>query len=234
MADKTSETITDKPKKKKRVLPSTRKYVDIAEIKDSTVILQDGTIRAVILVSSINFALKSEDEQNAIVGAYMGFLNSLQYYVQLVIQSRRLNIENYLKKLEIMEKEQTNDLLRMQINSYRQYVGELIEMGDIMTKRFYVVVPYDPVSDRQKTFYTRFLEVFSSARIVQLSQKKFEERRHQLFQRVSQVLTGLNSMGLNGVVLDTQSLIELYYNTYNPQVSQQEKLVDIGQLRVEG
>jgi hypothetical protein len=222
------------PKKKKKSLPPTRKYVDIVEIKDNVIVLKDGTMRAVILISSINFALKSEDEQNAIVGAYMGFLNSLQYYIQLVIQSRKLDIENYLKKLEVVEKEQTNDLLRMQITGYRQYIAELIEMGDIMTKRFYIVVPYDPISDKQKTFFTRAREIFSSAKFVQLGQKKFKERKHQLDQRVSHILSSLNSMGLNGVVLDTQSLIELYYNTYNQITSQQEKLVDIGQLRVEG
>ncbi len=222
-----------KPKKKKS-LPSTRKYVDIAEIKDNAVVLKDGTMRAVVLVSSINFALKSEDEQNAIVGAYMGFLNSLQYYVQLVIQSRKLDIEKYLKKLEVVEKEQTNDLLRMQIVGYRQYISELIEMGDIMTKRFYIVVPYDPVTDKQKTFFSRASEIFSSAKLVQLSQEKFKERKHELDQRVFHILSSLGSMGLNGVVLDTQSLIELYYNTYNPLTSQEEKLVDINYLRVEG
>ncbi|MFH1187807.1 MAG: hypothetical protein V1688_03000 [bacterium] len=222
------------PKKKKKNLPSTRKYVDIAEIKDNTVVLKDGTLRAAVLVSSINFALKSEDEQNAIVGAYMGFLNSLQYYVQLVIQSRKLDIEQYLKKLDVVEKEQTNDLLRMQIASYRQYVGELIEMGDIMTKRFYIVVPYDPISDKQKTFLSRAAEIFSSAKFVQLSQKKFQERKHELDQRVFHILSSLSSMGLNGIVLDTQSLIELYYNTYNPLTSQQERLVDISKLGVEG
>lgn len=222
------------PKKKKKKLPSTRKYVDITEIKDNVVVLKDGTMRAVVLVSSINFALKSEDEQNAIVGAYMGFLNSLQYYVQLVIQSRKLDIEKYLKRLEVVEKEQTNDLLRMQIVGYRQYVSELIEMGDIMTKRFYIVVPYDPVSDKQKTFFSRAMEIFSSAKSVQLGQKKFKERKHELDQRTFHILSSLGSMGLNGIVLDTQSLIELYYNTYNPLTSQEEKLVDISYLRVEG
>lgn len=233
MSKKSSESKSN-PKKKKKKLPSTRKYVDIAEIKDNIVVLKDGTMRAVVLVSSINFALKSEDEQNAIVGAYMGFLNSLQYYIQLVIQSRKLDIENYLKKLEVAEKEQTNDLLRMQIVGYRQYVSELIEMGDIMTKRFYIVVPYDPVSDKQKTFFTRATEIFSSAKFIQLSQKMFAERKHQLDQRVFHILSSLNSMGLNGVVLDTQGLIELYYNTYNQTTSEQEKLVDIGRLRIEG
>lgn len=221
-----------KPKPKR--LPSTIKFLHIAEIKDNVVILKDGSLRAVILVSSINFALKSEDEQNAIVSAYMGFLNSLQFYIQLVVQSRRLNIENYLKKLEDIEKEQTNDLLRTQITGYRQYIGELIEMGDIMTKRFYLIVPYDQVSDKQKSFVNRLSGVLSSDKSILLSQKIFDERKHQLFQRVSQVFSALHSIGLSGAVLDTQGLIELYYNTYNPTVSQQEKLVNLSDIRVEG
>jgi len=227
------QSSANRPRKQPPKRPSTRKYLDIAEIKDNTVILKDGSLRSVVMVSSINFALKSEEEQNAIVGSYMGFLNSLDFYVQIVIQSRKLNIDNYLKRLQEIEKEQTNDLLRVQTAGYRQYVGELIEMGDIMTKRFYIVVPYDPVSDKQKTFFSRFSEVFSTARIIQLNQKDFDKRLHSLSQRVSHILSSLNSMGVSGIVLDTQSLIELYYNTYNPQLSQHEKMVDINQLRIE-
>jgi type IV secretory pathway VirB4 component len=228
-----AKSTSTQPKRKAKKLPSTLKYLNILEIKDNVVVMKDGSLRAVILVSSINFALKSEDEQNAIVSAYMGFLNSLSFYTQIVIHSRKLNIENYLNSLKQVEKEQTNDLLRVQITGYRQYIGELIEMGEIMTKRFYLVVPYDLMSDKQKTFMTRAGDVFSTAKMVLLSQSKFDERKHQLFQRVSHMLGSLDSMGLTGVLLDTQSLIELYYNTYNPETSENEKLVDINQLRIE-
>ncbi|MBI3290863.1 hypothetical protein HYZ76_01115, partial [Candidatus Falkowbacteria bacterium] len=207
--------------------------LDIAEIREDAVILKDGTLRSVILVSSINFSLKSEDEQNAIIAAYVGFLNFLEFPLQIVIQSRKLDIDGYLNRLKKVEKEQTNELLRMQTAEYRQYVSELVEIGDIMNKRFYIVVPYDPLSDKQKSWLKKFLGVFSAAKEVKLNQEQFEKRRHALWQRVEHVITGLNSMSLKAVVLDTQSLIELYYNTYNPDVSSREKLVEVDKLRLE-
>jgi hypothetical protein len=218
----------------KKIKASTKQYLDIAEIKEDLVVLKDGTLRAVLLVSSINFSLKSEDEQNAIIGAYIGFLNFLEFPLQIVIQSRKLDIDSYLDRLKKVEKEQTNELLRMQTAEYRQYVSELVEMGDIMTKRFYIVVPYDPLSDKQKSWFKRFFGLFTAAKEVKLKQEVFIKRRHSLFQRVDHIITGLASMSVKAVVLDTQSLIELYYNTYNPGVYNQEKLVEINKLKVEG
>jgi hypothetical protein len=218
---------------KKSKAPPTKRYLDIAEIKEDTVVMKDGTLRAVLLVSSINFALKSEDEQNAIIAAYVNFLNTINFPLQIVIQSRKLNIENYLDSLEKIEKEQTNELLRMQTAEYRQYVKELIEIGEIMTKRFYIVVPYNPLSDRQKNFFMRILELFRVTRMVRLSQERFKNRKKYLIQRVEHVIASLNSIGLKAVILDTQSLIELYHNTYNPDVSERQKLVDLSKLQIE-
>lgn len=217
----------------KKVSASTQHYLDIAEIKEDTVIMKDGTIRAVLLVSSINFSLKSEEEQNAIIAAYIGFLNFLEFPLQIVIQSRKLDIDGYLDRLKKVEKEQTNELLRMQTTEYRHYITELVDIGDIMNKRFYVVVPYDPLSDKQKGWFKRFTGLFTAAKSVKLSQDAFLKRRHSLFQRVEHILTGLSSMSLKAVVLDTQSLIELYYNTYNPDVYNKEKLVEINKLRID-
>ncbi|OGY45074.1 MAG: hypothetical protein A2729_03385 [Candidatus Buchananbacteria bacterium RIFCSPHIGHO2_01_FULL_39_14] len=217
----------------KKVTASTQHHLDIAEIKEDCVLLKDGTLRAVLLVSSINFSLKSEDEQNAIIAAYIGFLNFLEFPLQIVIQSRRLDIDGYLERLKKIEKEQTNELLRMQTTEYRQYVSELVEIGDIMTKRFYVIVPYDPLSDRQKSWWKRLFGLFAAAKDVKLSQQDFIKRRHALFQRVEHIVSGLASMSLKSVLLDTQSLIELYYNTYNPDIYNKEKLVEIDKLRVE-
>lgn len=217
----------------KKIKVSSQKYLDIAEVKEDTLILKDGTLRVVLLVSSINFSLKSEDEQNAIIASYISFLNFLDFPLQIVIQSRKLDIDGYLDRLKKMEKEQTNELLRMQTADYRQYVNELVEMGDIMSKRFYIVIPYDPLSDKRKSWFKKFLGLFSAAKEVKLTQKIFIKRRHDLFQRVEHIISGLASMSLKTVVLDTQSLIELYYNTYNPDVYNQEKLVEINKLRVE-
>jgi hypothetical protein len=217
----------------KKISTSTQQYLDIAEVKEDCVVLKDGTLRAVLLVSSINFALKSEDEQNAIIAAYISFLNFLEHPLQIVIQSRVLDIDGYLQRLEKVEKEQTNELLRMQTAEYRQYVTELVQIGDIMTKRFYVVIPYDPLSDQQQSWFRRFLGIFTAAKEVKLKQEQFMKRRHALFQRLEHIMTGLTSMSLKTVVLDTQSLIELYYNTYNLEVYSKEKLVEINKLQVE-
>ncbi|HNP75170.1 MAG TPA: TraC family protein [bacterium] len=213
--------------------PSTQKYLNIAEIRDDCVVMKDGTLRAVIIVSSINFALKSEDEQNAIFAAYISFLNSLEAPLQIVIQSRQLDLDDYLEKIKASERTQTNELLRLQTAEYLQYVSELVELGDIMAKRFYVVVSFDPVSNKKRSFWRRTGDALSPTKIINLKQKEFAKRHKDLFIRIDRVLSGLASMGLRASVLDTQSLIELYYNTYNPEVSKNEKMVDINKLNLE-
>lgn len=221
------------PTPKRSRLPSTQRFLDILEIRDDIVALKDGSLRAVLIVSSINFALKSEDEQNAVIVGYTQFLNSLEFPIQIVIQSRQLNIDAYLAKLAQLEKAQTNELLRAQTADYRQYVAELVEIADIMSKRFYVVVPYAPKTDRPKRFFLRLTEAFSPTTTIHLKQKQFEQFRLELMKRVDAVVEGLASSGLKAAVLDTQSLIELYYNTYNPETAQSEKLTDVRKLQVE-
>lgn len=215
-----------------KVKVSTQRFLDIAEIREDTVVMRDGTLRAVILVSSINFALKSEDEQNAIISAYVSFLNNIDFPLQIVIQSRELNIENYLESLRQKEKEQTNELLKIQIFEYIQYIQELITMSKVMNKRFYVVVSYNPMSDKQKSFFTRLFDVFKPATLIKMKQEKFLERRVELTRRIDNITSGLSSIGLNTVTLDTQSLIELYYNSYNLDTANTQKMVDVNQLRV--
>ena len=213
--------------------PNTVSYLDIAEIRDDMVMLKDGTVRAVLLVSSINFALKSEDEQEAIIQAYMSFLNSLEFPIQIVIQSRRMNIDAYMNALKEQEQKSENDLLRAQISDYRTFVGELVELGQIMQKRFYVVLPYDPLSNKRKNFGTRLSESLSPAASAKLNEKQLADRIEQLMRRVDVVQGELNSMGLASVRLDTQSLIELYYNVYNPDLFEEEKLTSLDEIRVE-
>ena len=211
---------------------SAQQYLDITEIKENTVIMRDGTLRAVILISSINFALKSEDEQNAIISGYVSFLNNIDFPLQIVIQSRELNIDGYIKSLQEKGKVQTNELLKMQTNEYIQYIKELISMSKIMNKRFYIVIPYNPLSDKQKKFFGRLLDVFKPSALIRMKEEKFRRRRIELTRRIDNIISGLNSIGLNAVELDTQGLIELYYNCYNPSTSANQKLVDVDKLRV--
>lgn len=212
--------------------PATHRYLDIAEVKDDTVIMKDGTLRAVLLVSSINFALKSEDEQQAIISQYVSFLNSLEYPLQIVIQSRKLNIDPYMQRLAEAERGQQNELLRLQISDYRNFVSELVTIGQIMQKSFFVVVSYNPLTDKAKGFFRRLGEVLSPALSVRLAEQVFRRRKSDLDLRTEHIAGSLVSMGLKSVRLDTQGLIELYYRVYNPETYDTQKLADIDKLRV--
>jgi hypothetical protein len=216
-----------------KIKVSTQQFLDIAEIKDDCVILRDGTMRAVLLASSINFALKSEDEQNAVIEAYVRFLNNLSFSLQIVIQSRELNISSYLEYLNQKEKEQTNRLLKAQTSDYIGYIKELTSIGKIMNKRFYVVVPYSPLSDKHKGFFSLLGESLKPVTSIKLKEKSFLQYKDLLERRVESVMNGLGAMGVKSTRLDTQGLIELYYNTYNPETSKNQELADLNKLRIE-
>lgn len=218
---------------KNKITTFTQKYLNIAEIKDNTVVMKDGTLRAVLLVSSINFALKSEDEQNAVIDSYIRFLNNLSFMIQIVIQSRELNIDNYLQYLKDREKEQTNKLLKIQTADYIEYIKELTSLGKIMNKRFYVIVPYDPLTDKHKGFFSLVSEALRPATIIKLKEKTFKNYQEMLDRRIDSVSGGLESMGVAIARLDTQSLIELYYKTYNPETAPNQELVELDKIRVE-
>ncbi|MDQ7814570.1 MAG: TraC family protein [Patescibacteria group bacterium] len=211
-----------------------QRYLDVAEIKEDIVIMKDGTIRAILLVSSINFSLKSMDEQNAIVQAYMQFLNGLDFPIQILIQSRRMNIDEYLRKLKDAEKGQGNELLKRQITDYRDFVKWLVETGDIMQKKFFVVVPLDPSTDKQKGFFARLSEIITPSVAIHLSDEKFRKNKESLMLRVNSIISGLQSMSLNAVMLDTQSTIELLYTMYNPELFESERMVNTSKLQTEG
>jgi hypothetical protein len=212
--------------------PPSQRFLDIAEVKEDVVVMKDGTLRAVLGVSSINFALKSEDEQTALIQQYISFLNALEYPLQIVIQSRKLNVQAYLDRLRESERAQTNELLRIQIADYRTFVGELVDLGEIMQKSFFVVVPYNPLSDKRKGFLSRLQEAFTPALSVRLADERFRKRKVALDQRVERMQGNLNSMGLRSVRLDTQQLIELYYRVYNPELLDTQQLADVEKLRV--
>lgn len=218
---------------KKNNFTSTQSHLLMAEVKQDTIVMKDGTLRAVLMVSSINFALKNEDEQQAIVSSYVSFLNGLDHPLQIVIQSRELYIKPYLEKLIKQEREQLNELLRAQIADYRSFISELVEMGSIMSKQFFVVVPYDPVSNKKKSFWSRLSEVVNPAITVKLKEEKFLKRKYDLDMRVRQVEAGLTGMGLEVVRLDTQSLVELFFSTYNPDIALSEHLPSLQNIQVE-
>lgn len=212
---------------------STQQFMPFSEIHDDVVIMKDGSLRAVLLVSSINFALKGQEEQEALIASYVSFLNTLSFPLQIVIQSRPLNLDNYLADLKTKEKQQTNQLLRVQIADYHDFLRDLLDLGEIMTKKFYVTVPYSQSGEDKKTFWQRLMDVFLVARIISLSKSNFAKQKDELMRRVDLVVSGLSSMGLAVVQLDTQSLIELIYNSYNPQIVDSQKLTQIDKLRLD-
>ena len=221
------------PMAKAKPGPSTQRFLDIAEIRDDVVLMKDGTMRGVLLCASINFALKSVDEQEAIVQAYMSFLNGLETPIQIVIQSRKMNIDPYIDSLKIQQKKTENELLRVQIADYMNFIQELVVLGEIMQKKFYVVIPYNPAGNKQKNFMTRFSEAISPVLGMKVKEKQFQERREELMKRMSIIQGQLGSMSVTGVQLDTQSLIELYYTSYNPDLYETERLGDISKIRYE-
>ncbi len=215
-----------KPKK------TTQQFLDIVGIRDNTVVLRDGTLRAIIMVSSMNFSLKGQEEQNSIIYSYQSLLNALNFPIQFVIQSRELNIESYLKNLEELEAKQTNELLRIQTIEYREYVSELVEWGQIMRKRFYIVVSYALVEAKEESMLSKFRAIVRPAEIVRQKEKDFLRYKSLLDQRVARMDGLLNSIGLKSVRLNTQELIELFYNVYNPFVSRTQPLADVKKLNI--
>ena len=231
---KKNKDVKQEMKGKKTKLPSTQAHLPIGEIKDGVVVLKNGAMRKIFMVSSINFALKSEDEQQAMISSYVGFLNSLKFPIQIVVQSRKLMIKPYLEKLSKLEDEQQNELLRVQIADYRSFIKELVDIGQIMTKRFYVVVPFEPASAKSGSgFFSRLKNVISPSATIKLKEDRFRKLKEELDTRARQVGSGLESMGLQVVPLDTQAVIEIFYSTYNPDISYSESLGDIDEIRVD-
>lgn len=199
-------------------------FVPIEEIRDGVVKLQDGGLRAVLLVSSINLSLKSEEEQTAIILQFQNYLNTLEFSTQITVQSRRLDIRPYIELLENRLKEVEEELLRVQTREYIEFIQWFSDSVNIMTKSFFVVVPYGnaPLASKGGGPLSGVTSFIGSKKSKSTEPKveAFEEQRSQLEQRVAIVKQGLSSMGLRAVVLGTQEVIELYYNNFNPGETQ--------------
>lgn len=213
--------------------PSTQRYLEISEIRNDCVILKNGALCSVLLASSINFGLKSEDEQKAIIQGYVQFLNALDHPLQIVIHSRPFNIKPYLAYLEELKKVQRNELLKIQLVDYIDFVRELVKLGEIMTRRFYLVVSYNPLGDKKRSFFSRFTDVFKAASVVKVKQDKFVKYREMLFRRVDNLISRLASFGVQAAPLDTQSLIEFFYSIYNPSESEVQKIGELKDVRID-
>lgn len=194
---------------------TTQDFVPISEVRDGIVLLKDGGLRAVLLASSINFALKSEDEQTAFITQFQNFLNSLDFSVQIFIQSRMLDIRPYVATLEEAYKKQLDDLMRVQIREYVEFIKSFTEAANIMTKNFFIVVPYSPITISVGGKRSSILP-WSKKRNLEAENKTFQEQVSQLEQRISIVQQGLVRTGVRTVQLGTEEAIELLYKMFNP------------------
>ncbi len=217
-----------------RIQRSTQKYIDIAEIKNDIVVLKNGAIRAVLSVTNVNFALLAEEEQEAIILGYQSFLNSLDFPIQIVVQSRILDIDPYLRFLEQNERKQINELLREQTREYRFFIEELVEDTNVMEKRFYIVVPFSLGENTQIGFFAKIRQTLRPEDVVKQKKEKFERYRTQLMQRVANVQNALGGMGISARQLNTRQLIELYYGAYNPRRGRQPSMGDLSKLEIQG
>ena len=196
---------------------ATQDFVPIKEIRKGTIVLKDGGLRAIVAVSSINLALKSTEEQMATISQFQSFLNSVDFPIQIVVQSRKLDIRPYLVMLDEKMKEQREPLLKIQTAGYISFIKEFTEQVAIMRKYFYVVVPYEEaaISTKKGTLGRLFGNKPSESKKAG-DETDFEERRTQLDERVSVISSGLQSCGARTERLQTEEVIELFYKTFNP------------------
>jgi len=190
---------------------STQDFLEFEQIREGIIILKNKSLRAIVMVSSLNFALKSEEEQEAILYQFQEFLNSLDFSTQILLQSRRVNMIGYLDMLkEIAEKEE-NDLLKTQIIEYRNFVSQLMAEGEIMEKTFYVIVPFYPAE------IERGVEAKKQRFKLKITEEEFQRAKAQLLQRVEFVILGLRRCDLQATPLNSREIIELLWSFYNPK-----------------
>ena len=222
-------------KRSKKEISSTQNTLLISEIRDGMVIMRDGSLRAVVICQSINFDLMSPGERESVEYAYQGFLNSLYFPVQVYIRSKRVNLENYIEKLQKLYEGQDNILLGLLMEDYIAYIRYLVESANIMDKQFYVVVPYYPALMSQGGLATSVRKLSTmvkpSQKTVVINENDFNKYKSELTEQVLVVINGLQQMGVQAVPLNTQELIELYYNVYNPQTAANEHLTDVNELQ---
>lgn len=217
---------------------STQNTLQIAEIRDGIVIMNDGTFRAVIMLKSINFDLMSPQEQEAVEYAYQGFLNSLYFDVQIFLRSQRVDLQPYIAKLDKIRTEHDNMLLALLMDDYVTYIDQLSMQTNIMDKKFYVVIPFSPnaldpkkLLARDKGFVSGLVDMFKKKEDhVVINEIDLENAKTELRNRVQAVLGGLQQCGVQGLPLDTQELIELYYDTYNPDTATRQQLKSFNDL----
>lgn len=216
---------------KKDKTADTHSLVDIADIKDGVIISKTGKLCQILSVSTINYDLKSEEEQSAVIFQYQNFLNSLEFPIQIVMQSRKLDLTSYLKLLEARISQESNPLLKLQIAEYVDFVNKLISLVNIMDKEFYIIIPFSPPPSGAKGVVKDFIPGINlpSKKPSKKMVVKVESYKQELQQRVDVISSGLASIGLHCQPLDNKAAIKLFYNTYNPRLQQVQSMMEKAQ-----
>jgi hypothetical protein len=233
-ANSLGRTANNGPGQPKNNPNSTQNTLLINEVRDGIVIMNDGSFRSVVMLKSINFDLMSPQEQEAVEFSYQGFLNSLYFPIQIFIHSQRIDIGPYIGKLSKLRTEQDNMLLAMLMDDYINFMVDVADQANIMDKKFYIVVPFFPTVDTQKAIKAskNFLSgVFGQKdQVVTVNEADLQKAIEELRNRVQAVLGGLEQCGVQGLPLDTQELIELYYDAYNPDTATRQQLKNFDDL----
>ena len=232
-AEKPKDTVKNA---KKTTASNTQMHLQVAEIRDNLAILKNGGIRAILKTSSVNVHLKSEEEQNSIIYGYQNFLNSLEFPIQILVRSKKLDLDNYLDSLDTIAANQENKLLKDQTLDYIDYIKRLIEYADIMQKEFYVVIPYDPPRAKKPTLIQKFIQYMSpkdNITALRQRQREFETLRKGIGQRLNIAKSGLQNAGLKVDQLTTPELVTLFYECYNPRTSRLQKINKSDELDVQ-
>jgi len=195
---------------------ATQEFIPIKEVRDGIIVLKDGGLRAIVLANSINLSLKSDDEQKATIMQFQNFLNTLDFSIQMSVQSRRLDIRPYLLLLENRMKVQNEPLLKLQTKEYIEFIRNFTETVNIMTKNFFVVVPYTYISLKPESGFLKFFSKQNKKEEELKNKLDFEEKRSQLDQRVSVIQQGLSRCGIKSAQLGTEEVVEVFYKVFNP------------------
>jgi hypothetical protein len=216
-------------------LISTQRYLQFSEVHDDTLILKNGGLRAILDIQSVNFNLKSAAEQGALISSYQGFLNALNFPVQIQVRSRKLDIDVYIADLKTRQGKIENDLLREQMSGYIDFIQRLVEYSDIMEKKFFVVVPLDPIRSQNKSVWTSFLNYIQpedTVANIMTRKREFKNLKKELDARVNTVKTALENCGLGVTPLKTEQIIQVFYQAYNPDLARTQKFSDSEKISV--
>ena len=200
---------------------ATQKFVDIDEIKNEVIYMKNGGLRKILLINGINFDLRSEEEQQMILGSFQSFLNRLDFPIEFFIHSRKINIKSYLDKMKQREEDEKNELLKIQIGEYINFIRSFVEENPIITKSFFVVVPYNPIAtveEAKKGLSKIMTSLTGGNKKEDEKNESMSKKLQQLNYRVEEVVAGLEQIGLRTNKMSDEELTELFYNLYNPQL----------------